>query len=207
MVRAAAFRSHLALTVGGMDWKCDSEHRSTYHLLSQAPAIARKFSEAEHITDDDGIEWGALEAQCSSTTERLLVRVARDLWKGSGDAPLGRLLVSLDEMNFEALIEAMRLRREWTSPADARCHGDRHLIEVDAEAMTGEVGAVALQVQDDTCALLSVVCEMHDLDGQAAERSTATLTLDAHELYQLATAIAGVRSELAERRLPKLRRA
>jgi hypothetical protein len=31
-----------------------------YHPLTQAPAIARKFDETEHITADDGIDWEAL---------------------------------------------------------------------------------------------------------------------------------------------------
>jgi len=101
-----------------MDWNCDSEHRSTYHLLTHAPAIARKFDEAEHVTGDGGIDWDALEAECFSTTERLLARVARDLWNGSGAAPVGNLLVSLDDANFEAVVEAMRLRREWMARED-----------------------------------------------------------------------------------------
>jgi hypothetical protein len=44
------------------------EHRSTYHLLTHAPSIARKFDEAEHVTEDGSIDWDALEAECFSTT-------------------------------------------------------------------------------------------------------------------------------------------
>jgi hypothetical protein len=96
-----------------MDWTITSEHRSTHHLLTQAPALARKFDPATHLTADGGIDWPRLEAACHSTAERLLVRAARDLWNGSGDAPLGDLLVTLDEANYGALIDAMQLRRRW----------------------------------------------------------------------------------------------
>lgn len=43
-----------------MDWNCDSEHRSTHHLLTQAPALARKFNAREHLTSDGGLETRAL---------------------------------------------------------------------------------------------------------------------------------------------------
>jgi hypothetical protein len=100
----------------GMDWNCDSEHRSTYHLLTNAPALARMFDETKHVNERGGIEWEALEAECFSPSERLLARVGSDLWNGSGKAPLGELLAGLDEANYAVVVEAMRLRRGATSP-------------------------------------------------------------------------------------------
>jgi hypothetical protein len=98
-----------------MDWTIDSEHRSVHHLITRAPALARKFDMDLHVTEDGGIDFDAVEGNCFSDAERLLVRAARDLWNGSGSASLGGLLTTLDEANYEALVEAMRIRREWTT--------------------------------------------------------------------------------------------
>src|SRR5256885_13207507 len=46
-----------------------SEHRSTHHLLTQAPALARKFDPAAHLTPEGGIDWPRLEAVCHSSSE------------------------------------------------------------------------------------------------------------------------------------------
>ena len=97
-----------------MDWNCDSEHRSTYYLLTNAPALARKFDENVHV-DDDGIDWTSIEAKCYSSSEQLLVAVARDLWNGTGQAHVGGLMTTLDETNFDVVLEAMRIRRTWTT--------------------------------------------------------------------------------------------
>jgi len=94
-----------------MNWNLDFEHRSTHHLLTRAPALARKFDERAHVIGE-GIDWTALEDACFSDAERLLARAARDLWNRTGQAPLGELLSTLDEDNFQALMTAMRLWRE-----------------------------------------------------------------------------------------------
>ncbi len=65
------------------------------------------------MTATDGIDFNAIEAECHSSSERALCRAARDLWNQTGDAPLWQLVLWLGDVNFDVLVEDMRLRHTW----------------------------------------------------------------------------------------------
>ncbi len=91
-----------------------NEHRAVACLLSSG-ALARKFKAESHVTEEGHIDFPTLLADCYSSSERLLALVAWQLWNGGGPDARGpglrELVITLDDEQFEAAIEAMRLHR------------------------------------------------------------------------------------------------
>lgn len=54
-----------------------------------------------------------------SDSERLLVRVAFDMWNGGGQATLGECIHLLDETNLQVVLDAVAIRRGLGVPVEA----------------------------------------------------------------------------------------
>lgn len=85
------------------------DHAAVLHLLASPLIEAR--SEA-YIHDGD-FDWKGLFAEAASMSggERLLVRIAYDLWTAKGVAGIWEIPRSLDRGNFERVIDALHLCR------------------------------------------------------------------------------------------------
>jgi hypothetical protein len=92
------------------------EHAAAVHVLA-APVIWRRA--AQFVSDSGQVDWPALEQAAGpwSSGERLLVRVAEDLYRGA-DAPasLGRLCGVLDTANLRRVLEAVCMLRPDVAP-------------------------------------------------------------------------------------------
>jgi len=79
------------------------------HILT-SPRIAERT--APHIAAD-GFRWHPLlvEAETMSSGERLLVRIAYDLWHADGDVALWELPRRLDRSGFHRVVRALELSR------------------------------------------------------------------------------------------------
>lgn len=77
-------------------------------MLSTTPQVARMWGiagpsdEAVQLLDEDG---GYL-----SSAERLLLKVAFDIWNGHGHCSVGELLDTLDEVRLRAVVVALLQR-------------------------------------------------------------------------------------------------
>jgi hypothetical protein len=89
--------------------RTDAEYVAAVHVLT-APILAARTP--GYITPD-GIRFDRLlEASRSwSHGEQLLVDVALDLWNGDGKSTPMDLIRSLDDGNFDRVLEAIALRR------------------------------------------------------------------------------------------------
>ena len=92
-----------------------NEHPAVAHLLNSR-TLARKFKPDRHVDVDGNVDFPALLSDCHSSTERILALAAWQLSDGGGENEMGpelsELVIRLDDEQFEALIEAMRLRRQ-----------------------------------------------------------------------------------------------
>ena len=52
-------------------------------------------------------------AECFSSGERQLIRVALDVWSSSGNAKIWQILETLDSVNFSNVLEALVLWRSY----------------------------------------------------------------------------------------------
>jgi hypothetical protein len=89
----------------------DRELAATLHALS-APMLSRRVDRhIDHATRE--INFPALLDQPWSTSERAMIEIACTLWgrEDIADARLSPVLYSMDDGNFERVIEAMRIRR------------------------------------------------------------------------------------------------
>ncbi len=92
------------------------EHAAAVHVLA-APCIWRRA--AAYVSDHGQIDWSALERAAGpwSSGERLLVRVAEDLYRGVEEpASLGRLCGTLDTSNLRRVLEAVCMLRPDVAP-------------------------------------------------------------------------------------------
>jgi len=95
-----------------------SEWDSTAYVLS-APFLAAKvasFVDAGACS----IAWDELvdAAGAWSHAERLLVALASDLWRSGGELSVKEMVATLDDANFERVLQAMQIARGWP-----RCRG------------------------------------------------------------------------------------
>jgi ABC-type iron transport system FetAB ATPase subunit len=92
-----------------------SEYAAVSHILS-APLLARRT--AAYILDDD-FDWEGLgrEAETMSGGERLLVRIAYELWNAEKSAGLWEISNRLDSANFRRVIEALLIYRGYSNVA------------------------------------------------------------------------------------------
>jgi hypothetical protein len=92
------------------------EHAAACHVLA-APVIWRRA--AAYVSDHGQVDWPALERAAGpwSSGERLLVRVAEDLYRGAEEpASLGRLCGTLDSANLRRVLEAVYILRPDVAP-------------------------------------------------------------------------------------------
>lgn len=89
----------------------DPEWQSVLYLLT-TPLVRER---AARFVDLDrravGFAGLAEAAAAWSSSERLLVQIAQQLWSGDGTVSLRSVAVTLDEANFERVITALRIRR------------------------------------------------------------------------------------------------
>jgi hypothetical protein len=85
------------------------EHAGVRHILT-SPRLAARCT--PYIGDHD-FDWSSLlaEAETMSGGERLLVRIAHDLWEANGDVGLWELPRRLDRANFERVLDALEVCR------------------------------------------------------------------------------------------------
>src|SRR5438093_9073519 len=85
------------------------EQAAVRHILT-SPRLAARCSAyvREHDFDWDGL---LAEAQTMSGGERLLVRIAYDLWQANGVVGIWELPRRLDRANFERVLDALELCR------------------------------------------------------------------------------------------------
>jgi hypothetical protein len=92
------------------------EHAAAVHILA-APVIWRRA--AAYVSDHGQVDWPALEHAAGpwSSGERLLVRVAEDLYGGVEEpASLARLCGTLDAANLRRVLEAVCILRPDVAP-------------------------------------------------------------------------------------------
>ena len=92
--------------------RCDllpREYKAVRHLLESAPIASRC---APHIGDED-IDFSGVfaAAQTMSRGERLLVRVAYDLWSATRTVAIWEIARGLDSQAFERVLAALRMCR------------------------------------------------------------------------------------------------
>lgn len=85
----------------------DPEFDSAATVLSLLPASK---TAGRIQTDPAHIDWRAIEADCHSSTEDLLFKVALDMWNGTGHAHLGAMLHSLNARQWGAVLAALDVR-------------------------------------------------------------------------------------------------
>jgi hypothetical protein len=92
-----------------------AEYRAVRHIL-EAPLLAARCAP---FIGDDTFDWGELyaAARTMSCGERLLVRIAHDLWTSSGEVGICDITRKLDERTFHRVLEALRMCRS-VYPAD-----------------------------------------------------------------------------------------
>ena len=92
-----------------MSDKLGPDYTAVRHILTSAPIAART---APYIGGDD-FDWAGLlaEAERMSGGERVLVRIACDLWEAKGVAGVWEIPRRLDRGNFERVIEALVICR------------------------------------------------------------------------------------------------
>ncbi|HVM56119.1 MAG TPA: hypothetical protein VMT74_01570 [Gaiellaceae bacterium] len=85
------------------------DYLAVRHILT-SPRIAERT--APHL-GEDGVDWQPLlaEAETMSSGERLLVRIAYDLWHADGDVALWELPRRLDRSGFRRVVRALELSR------------------------------------------------------------------------------------------------
>jgi len=74
---------------------------------------------APHIVwragEPDTIDFPAIRDHCFSSGEAILCDVAQDLWSGTGNATVTSILHTLDDRNFQRVIEALTMCRGFTA--------------------------------------------------------------------------------------------
>lgn len=106
-----------------MNWKNMTISEKQFHLavnklFANCDLLSFVFS-AEHPRLRAEPEVILNEARGLSSGERLLVRLALDLWNDSGSVRIQELISRLDAMNFENAISAIRAlgpHERWRSP-------------------------------------------------------------------------------------------
>ena len=101
----------------------DPAFAAVRHILT-APAIAPRTA---RFIRADGFDWFGLfvEADRMSSGQSALVRVAFDVWEGTGDVDLWELVRTLDERSLQRVLDGLRIARgeleaeEWELPAAA----------------------------------------------------------------------------------------
>ncbi len=85
------------------------EYAAVRHILTSPAVLARC---RPHVGADD-FDWPALlaEAETMSGGERLLVRIAYDLWEAKGVVGLWELPRLLDQSNFRRVVAALEMCR------------------------------------------------------------------------------------------------
>jgi hypothetical protein len=94
-----------------------ADHAAVHHILS-SPAIAERT--APHI-GEDGFDWYPLllEAETMSNGERLLVRIAYDLWHTEGGVALCEVSGRLGPSGFRRVMQALEVSRGEPAALDA----------------------------------------------------------------------------------------
>ena len=86
-----------------------ADYLAVRHILASPPIAERT---APHI-GEDGFDWHPLlvEAETMSSGERLLVRIAYDLWHAEGDVALWELPHRLGPTGFRRVVRALEVSR------------------------------------------------------------------------------------------------
>lgn len=86
-----------------------ADYAAVRHLLA-SPSLARRT--AAHVREQD-FDWPGIFAQEATMSggERLLVRVAYDLWEGTGLVSVRELARRLDRANLVRVLEAISISR------------------------------------------------------------------------------------------------
>lgn len=94
------------------------EYAAVRHILASEPIAA---AAAPHIGNDD-FDWEGLlvKAEKMSGGERVLVRIAYDLWEAKGVVGVWEIARRLDTRNFERVIDALAICRGEFRVAAAR---------------------------------------------------------------------------------------
>ncbi len=89
------------------------DYEAVVHVLTSPPIEARS---APYIREND-FDWAGLfaEAETMSGGERLLVRIAYDLWEAKGIVSVREIPQRLDRRNFERVIDALHISRSGVS--------------------------------------------------------------------------------------------
>jgi hypothetical protein len=84
-------------------------YAATRHIL-ESPRIAARTR--PHVQDQD-FDWLSLlaEAETMSGGERLLVKIAHDLWEATGEVDVREIPQRLGPSNFERVLLALRIAR------------------------------------------------------------------------------------------------
>jgi hypothetical protein len=86
-----------------------SEYRAVRHIL-EIPQLAARCSP---YIEEEGFDWEELYAvaRAMSSGERLLIRIAHDLWTSGGEVGLCEVTRKLDDQMFHRVLEALRMCR------------------------------------------------------------------------------------------------
>ena len=87
----------------------ETKHRAVQHILA-APQIRERT--APYVLEHD-FDWSGLDSEATTMSggERLLVRIARELWTAEKEIGLWELPDRLDVRNFQRVVDALRLYR------------------------------------------------------------------------------------------------
>jgi hypothetical protein len=85
------------------------EYLAIRHIL-ESPVLAKRCT--MHVGEDD-FDWTGLfaAARAMSNGERLLIRIAHDLWTSKGDVRIAEITRGLDSRGFELVLGALRMCR------------------------------------------------------------------------------------------------
>lgn len=83
------------------------EYRAVRHILETPQLVDRTL---RYIEPDD-FDWSGLfaAARTMSSGERLLIRIAHDLWTSGGDVAVSEAAKGLDPHNLDRVVQAIRL--------------------------------------------------------------------------------------------------
>jgi hypothetical protein len=94
------------------------EYLAVRHII-EGPLLATRCS--QYVREDD-FDWSGLlaAARTMSGGERLLIRIAYDLWSSNGDVALNEITRRLDPPAFDRVLEALRICRSAYPAARSR---------------------------------------------------------------------------------------
>lgn len=94
------------------------EFTAVRHILT-SPSIAARC--AAHVGEEE-FDWAGLNAAAETMSggERVLVRIAQDLWEATGLVPVSELPRRLDGRNLSRVLDALVLYRSGASGGEER---------------------------------------------------------------------------------------